>query len=711
MENKKEEYTLSNEDLKFPTFYDKSLNEIFKKEKMTKEILFEDISNTINLLNSIIDWLINMIKNNINNFDNICLKYNLNIYDYIVIMKLIISLILAIEQKIKKEEIKIKIYSLDDFFKNEEIKDILDSQHKIADKNYEDIKNKISQYNDDIKDIIETEHECGINFMCYIFKYYITILKKVKNKMDIFCKLNLVLEKDDSKAYHKNMIVFFDLIYILRILEKSNLMLHNSYFVDKNDFYNLEEDSDEWNNIKKIMYRVNTKNKDKIEEINVKGQKDFEKMTVFFNKAINLDSYLVTNIAKLAGYALKFKMNSDENLMEFESKESTLISNKLFIFDFIKLGDIKLFKIIREKSFPKIELREKIYMKKKYPEISLEYIKQLLIKIYDEEIITKNFGNTKQKDRIILDENKKKHFPLWAQKLKKEDKPYYVSTRLLNSYKFNNFGMKKKQSSFFGLFETKIENVKAEKTKAIILYLHGGGFLRFKNFFHEYYLRDLCNRLKIPLLGIDYASAPEHPYPEGLNDCFQMYMWILDHCEKELGFKPEKIILAGDSSGGNFVLALTFLILSINEYEDKKIRVPDFLLPLYPCCHTGIKNMTLTLATSFEDLMLDIKALHYINRAYRGYYPNDLDPFINPLEISDNILKKMPPTRFMTATYDPLRDDTIRLIRRISKIPGLDVKNYEFTNYQHGFMGNENNMISGPPKEIFCKEIEEFLNK
>ena len=239
MENKKEEYTLSNEDLKFPTFYDKSLNEIFKKEKMTKEILFEDISNTINLLNSIIDWLINMIKNNINNFDNICLKYNLNIYDFIVIMKWIIALILAIEQKIKKEEIKIKIYSLDDFFKNEEIKDILDSQHKIADKNYEDIKNKISQYNDDIKDIIETEHECGINFMCYIFKYYITILKKIKNKMDIFCKLNLVLEKDDSKAYHKNMIVFFDLIYILRILEKSNLMLHNPYFVDKNDFYNI----------------------------------------------------------------------------------------------------------------------------------------------------------------------------------------------------------------------------------------------------------------------------------------------------------------------------------------------------------------------------------------------------------------------------------------------------------------------------------------
>ncbi len=333
------------------------------------------------------------------------------------------------------------------------------------------------------------------------------------------------------------------------------------------------------------------------------------------------------------------------------------------------------------------------------------------MKIYGNEIITKNFGDTKQKERIILDENKKKNFPLWAQKLKKEDKPYFVSTRLLNSYKFKNFGMKKTKSSFFGLFETKIDNVESESIKAIIIFIHGGGFLRFKNFFHEYYLRELCNRLNIPILGIDYAAAPDHPYPEGLNDCFQMYMWVIDHCEKELGFKPEKIILAGDSSGGNLALALTFLIISMNEYENKNIRMPDILLPIYPCCHTGIRNMNLTLASSFEDLMLHIKALNYINGVYRGYYPNELDPFLNPAEVSENILKKLPPSIFMTGTHDPLRDDSIRLIRKICKIPGMSVKNYEFTNYQHGILGNENNMISGPPKEIFCNEINEFLKK
>ena len=43
-----------------------------------------------------------------------------------------------------------------------------------------------------------------------------------------------------------------------------------------------------------------------------------------------------------------------------------------------------------------VKQREKIYMKREHPEISLEYIKTLLIKIYDKEIILKKFENWNQ---------------------------------------------------------------------------------------------------------------------------------------------------------------------------------------------------------------------------------------------------------------------------------------------------------------------------
>ena len=718
METKKEkekekDYTITNENIKFPVFIDKSLVPNFKKEKITKETLFQDINKIIEILDAILNQIFEMIQKNLNNFKALCDEYNLNSFDFFIIFRLIKEFVLLLKLKLEqKDEKEFKLISFDDFFKNAQYKDIINNQYKITDTKYETVKSKIDNYVNLMKEVLESKHECGIKFMSYVLKYYYSVLIKAQNQINAFIKIKFVSQNDNSKQYHKNMINYFDLIAIFKVFETSNILFSNSFFVDKDDLYNYEEDSEEWAKMKKIVYRIHAKNKDEIEKLNIEGQQKLEKMTIFFNKAINFDSYFITNVFKSAGYYLKFKFNSDENLMEFESKQSMLLNpNKIIFLDFMKLGDIKMFKIIREKSYPKITLREKIYMKKEYPEISLDYIKQLLIKIYGKEIIEKNFGNTKQKERIILDKTLIKNFPKWSQKVPKEYKPYYVSSRLLNSFNFKNFGMKNYQSSFFGLFQTKIEKKEAEKVRGIIIFLHGGGFMKMKNFFHENYLRDIVNQVNIPLIGFDYAAAPEHPYPEGLNDCFQGYMWILENCEKELGFKPEKIILAGDSSGGNFILALTFLLISMNIYEKKNIRLPDLLIPLYPACHTGIKNMSLSLASSFEDHMLNIKSLLFINKVYRDYYPNDLDPFLNPSEVTEEILKHLPKTTIISATNDPLRDDTIRFMRKVSKIPDLDVKDYELENYQHGFMGPDDLNISGLPRKLFSKIINEFLGK
>jgi hypothetical protein len=50
-------------------------------------------------------------------------------------------------------------------------------------------------------------------------------------------------------------------------------------------------------------------------------------------------------------------------------------------------------------------------------------------------------------------------------------------------------------------------------------------------------------------------------------------------------------------------------------------------------------------------------------------------------------------------------------MRKISKIPDLDVKDYELENYQHGFMGPDDLNISGLPRKLFSKIINEFLGK
>ena len=395
-----EEYTISNDDIKFPTFFDKSLIANFRKAKITKETLIQDISQVIEKLDEIIKYVSEMINKNVNNFRVICDSYKLNSYDFFVIFKLLKEFVIVIKLKIENKNInEFKIPSFDDYFKDIQIMDIIKNQYKVADTKYKIIKAKVDSYINEIKNVLEANHECGILFMSYVFKYYYTILIKAKNQIDLFYKIKPVTEDVNSKLYHSNMIIFFDLITIFKILENSEILLSNSYFVDKNDLYNSEEDSEEWTQMKKIIFRIHAKNKDEIERLNIEGQKQMEKFTIFFNKAINFDSYLITNAVKGIGYYLKYKLNSDDNLMEFESKQSSLLNpNKMIFLDFVKLGDIKLFRTIREKAYPKIAVREKIYMKKEYPEISLEYIKNLLIKIYGKEIIEKNFGNIKQKD-------------------------------------------------------------------------------------------------------------------------------------------------------------------------------------------------------------------------------------------------------------------------------------------------------------------------
>ena len=772
-EDTEPEYTLSNDDIKFSTFFDPNIEYILKHEKMSKEILIQDLIITINNLKYIIDTLSNISLENKNNFNTFCLNYKINSYDYVIIINFIKELTTVILNKIEKNGKPLELTLFDQYFNNKtKYTKLFLNQHKYNDIDFKIIGKKATEYIINIKEIYDSKDECGILFMGHTIKYYLSFVIKVKDQLDKYIEIKNFEDKKNIKNHRMNMIIFFDLIFLLKKLESSNLIIYNAYLFDKNDIYNYDENSKEWDLMKKVIFRVHSKNDDKIHEEFINMAKKFENMGVYVNKAVN--SNLFVSASKFTGLLMKFTMNSDKNLITYESKESILLSNKNIIQEMIKFGKRKIVKVVYEKSYPKIAFREKIYMRRNYPEISLEYIKSLLSKIYGEEIINKNFGRTTQKKREKLDENKIKLLPLWAKKVNKEDKKYYVSTRILNCYplKFktikdfkeenkeeeiknnNNKTIDDKDSDdnteednksksqrklpkirfpsinfpkikvpsikvpsikvptkFIKLFKNKSsDNNRNQNPKALMIYIHGGGFLNTSFFFHENYLRDICNKIGIPILGINYSGAPEHPYPEGINDCYQAYMWILDNCESELGFKPEKIILSGDSSRGNFALCLNYLLISMNLFENKKIHTPDFLFPLYPCSNASRKNMSLSLASSFEDYKITIKGLREINESYRGYYPNELDPFINPRDAPDILVKQMPKIRFMTGSHDPLRDDSIRLIYKLAKA-GIDVKDYDFFNYQHGFIGVNNPIIKGPARNIFVNEINEFLQK
>ena len=83
-----------------------------------------------------------------------------------------------------------------------------------------------------------------------------------------------------------------------------------------------------------------------------------------------------------------------------------------------------------------------------------------------------------------------------------------------------------------------------------ILYFHGGGFRLGSVASHRDLIARIAKASSCRVLAIDYRLAPEHRFPVPLEDALAAYQWM-----RGQGFAPQDIALAGDSAGGNLVLA------------------------------------------------------------------------------------------------------------------------------------------------------------
>ena len=222
-------------------------------------------------------------------------------------------------------------------------------------------------------------------------------------------------------------------------------------------------------------------------------------------------------------------------------------------------------------------------------------------------------------------------------------------------------------------------------SESVIFHIHGGGFISMSSRCHENYTRRWAMQTSVPILSVDYRLAPEFPYPAALDDVWQAYIWTIKYAKKHLGTSyagvdPKKIICAGDSAGGNLILALCIRAI------ESGVRVPDGLLLAYPALNLDLEAATPSYLLSLEDLMLShsmlqLCASHYLRP---GSDPKS-DPLITPLVASDAVLSRLPPVRMMVGTKDPLQDDCWRLADRLIRL-GVNVEMKVFEGIPHGVL-------------------------
>ncbi|KAH8194538.1 hypothetical protein TruAng_011301 [Truncatella angustata] len=138
-----------------------------------------------------------------------------------------------------------------------------------------------------------------------------------------------------------------------------------------------------------------------------------------------------------------------------------------------------------------------------------------------------------------------------------------------------------------------------EHISKMILDIPGGGFVAMDPRCNDDKLFAWAGKTGLPILSLDYQKAPEYPYPYALNECFDVYTTIIKskgRCIGMSGRQNPKVVLTGDSAGGNLATALTLMVIESNIGSRRpglaagELPIPDGLILLYPGLDMNIGN-------------------------------------------------------------------------------------------------------------------------
>lgn len=212
----------------------------------------------------------------------------------------------------------------------------------------------------------------------------------------------------------------------------------------------------------------------------------------------------------------------------------------------------------------------------------------------------------------------------------------------------------------------KIRYIRPDNSERLpcVYYIHGGGMM-FMSCFDGIYRAwgKMIAHEGVAVAMVDFrnclraSSAPEvEPYPAGLNDCVSGLKWVHAHAEM-LNIDPKRIIVAGESGGGNLTLATGLRLKREGELE--------LIKGLYALCpYIAGQWPQDRYPSSIENNGLLIE-LHN-NRGAMAYGMEALearDPLAWPAFATEDDVKGFPPTIISVNECDPLRDEGIAFYR------------------------------------------------
>jgi len=203
----------------------------------------------------------------------------------------------------------------------------------------------------------------------------------------------------------------------------------------------------------------------------------------------------------------------------------------------------------------------------------------------------------------------------------------------------------------------------AMKTGRVIYYLHGGAYISGLISFYRSFADDFYDATGSELILLDYKCAPEYKYPTQLNEAIDLWKDLINR----QGYKPENIIIGGDSAGGNLALALLL-----------KLRDDKLPMPAAAFCMSPWADMTASGESYFKNYSNDVmfgEKNKQINEELREKFINsDIYCFIGDADRHDSYVSPVfgdyhdfPPMMFTVGGHEMLLSDTLSIVDNLKK--------------------------------------------
>jgi acetyl esterase/lipase len=210
----------------------------------------------------------------------------------------------------------------------------------------------------------------------------------------------------------------------------------------------------------------------------------------------------------------------------------------------------------------------------------------------------------------------------------------------------------------------------------VILYIHGGGWILGNAGTHDRLVRELSVGARAAVVFVEYDRSPEAKYPVAIEQAYATAQWITTAGAEE-GLDGSRLVVAGDSVGGNMTAALTHMA---KQRGDVAFLHQSLYYPV-----TDAAQDTESYRTFAHGPHLTAKAMEWFWDAYTNDPAERAQITASPLRATLEDLQGLPPALVIVDENDVLRDEGEAYARKLVQA-GVTTTSIRYNATLHDFM-------------------------